>query len=535
MTVCPTCRTRCHEGAAICPVDGTPLAPEGGPVGRVLADRYRILARIGEGGMGTVYLAEHVALGKRMAVKVLRPEYSHDEELARRFEGEAVAASRIGQENIIDVTDFGRTADGDLYFVMEALEGENLASLVRREGALPLRRALNILAQICRALAAAHARGIVHRDLKPENVFLARREDGSDLVKVLDFGISLSGGSPGGSRITRAGSIIGTPEYMAPEQAAATDVDHRCDIYAFGVLAYEILTGALPFQGDTPIATLIKHQGEAPEPPRRRRPELPAEVEALVLRTLVKKPEGRPQSMAEVAAGLSRALAGVGLPPVTLPPTNGHGTDRFIRPLLMVSPSSRGETLALDAEDTQPAFLAAAPGAPRPRSRLLVAGALAVAAAVGAAAAVAILPRLAARRGASAPAAEAPAASASPPAVAAMVPAPAPVQAPAPSVPVRPAEMLHVTLRSVPSGAQVFQARERIGSTPLQVLLPAGGEADYRFALAGHGAVSKHVLASDGEVEVRFRRLGGRWKSGREPAREENPYGKVEDLKDPYR
>ena len=529
MTVCPTCRTRCHEGAAVCPVDGTPLAPDGGQAGRVLADRYRILGRIGEGGMGTVFLAEHVLLGKRMAVKVLRPEYSRDEELARRFEREAVAASRIGQENIVDVIDFGRTADGDLYFVMEALEGENLATLVRREGALPLRRAYAILAQICCALAAAHAGGIVHRDLKPENVFLARREDGSDLVKVLDFGISLGGGRPGGSRITRAGSIIGTPEYMAPEQAAATEVDHRCDIYAFGILAYEILTGVLPFQGDTPIATLIKHQGEAPEPPRRHRPELPPEVEALILKTLVKKPEGRPQSMAEVAAGLSRALAGVGLPPVTLPPTNGHGTNRFIRPVLPVSPSSRGETLALDAEDTQPALPAPAVGATRPRSRLPVVVALAAAALGGGAAAMAILPRLATREGISAPVAQAPAVPAPPPAAPVTIPAPAASEAP------RLAELLHVTLRSIPSGAQVYQARERLGATPLQVFLPAGGGADYRFALAGHRAVSHHVLASDGEVEVRLPRLAARPRNGRVPASEENPYGKVEDLKDPYR
>jgi serine/threonine-protein kinase len=503
-------------------------------VGRVLADRYRILARIGEGGMGTVYLAEHVLLGKRMAVKVLRPEYSHDDELARRFEHEAVAASRIGQENIVDVTDFGRTADGDLYFVMEALEGENLATLARREGALPLRRALGILAQICRALAAAHARGIVHRDLKPENVFLAQREDGSDLVKVLDFGISLTGGSPSGSRITRAGSIIGTPEYMAPEQAAATRVDHRCDIYAFGVLAYEILTGSLPFQGDTPIATLIKHQGEAPTPPRRRRPELPLEVEALILKALVKKPEGRPQSMAEVAAGLSRALAGVGLPPVVLSPTNGKGTDRFIRPALLVSPSARGETLALDAEDTQPALPAAAPAAPRRRSRLLVAAGLTAAALAGAAA-MAILPRLAARESTPAPVAQAPAAPSPRPATSAQAATPTAISIPAASDAPRPAELVHVTLRTIPSGAQVYQAKERLGVTPLQVLLPAGGGADYRFALPGHRAVWQHVLASDGEVEVRLGRLAARWKSGREPAPEENPYGKVEDLKDPYR
>ncbi|HVP67567.1 MAG TPA: serine/threonine-protein kinase [Anaeromyxobacteraceae bacterium] len=319
MPVCPTCRTPSEEGVLICPVDGTPLPQGEGLVGQTLADRYRILTRIGEGGMGTVYLCEHVALGKRMAVKVLRPEFSRDEELLRRFQHEARAASQIGQENIIDVFDFGHTAEGSAYFVMEALEGESLARVINREGALSLTRALPILMQICRALGAAHQRGIVHRDLKPENVFVVRREDGADFVKVLDFGISKSALGTEGKRLTRAGSIIGTPEYMSPEQASATTVDHRSDIYAFGVVAYEVVTGRLPFQGDTPLATLLKHQSEAPLSPRRLRADLPVEVETLIMRALVKKPEGRQQSMAEVAADLTRAMAAIDLEPLHTP------------------------------------------------------------------------------------------------------------------------------------------------------------------------------------------------------------------------
>jgi len=319
MPVCPTCRTPSEDGVLICPVDGTPLPQGEGLVGRTLGERYRILSRIGEGGMGTVYLCEHVALGKRMAVKVLRPEFSRDEELLRRFQHEARAASQIGQENIIDVFDFGHTAEGSAYFVMEALDGESLARILHREGALTLPRALPILMQICRALGAAHQRGIVHRDLKPENVFVVRREDGAEFVKVLDFGISKSAMGTEGKRLTRAGSIIGTPEYMSPEQAAATSVDHRSDIYAFGVLAYEVVTGRLPFQGDTPLATLLKHQSEAPLSPRRLRPDLPLEVETLIMRALVKKPEGRQQSMAEVAADLTRAMAAIDLEPLHTP------------------------------------------------------------------------------------------------------------------------------------------------------------------------------------------------------------------------
>ncbi|HEY6105026.1 MAG TPA: serine/threonine-protein kinase, partial [Anaeromyxobacteraceae bacterium] len=353
MSVCPTCRTQCEEGLPLCPLDGTPLSASPGLIGVILGDRYRLLSRIGEGGMGTVYLAEHVALGKRVAVKVLRLEYSRDEELVRRFEQEARAASQIGHENIVDVMDFGRTPGRSLYFVMEALEGESLARLIHRGGALPVDRALGVLSQICRALGAAHARGVVHRDLKPENVLLVARDDGTDLVKVLDFGISKTHGVPDGGRITRAGSIIGTPEYMAPEQAMATAVDHRCDVYAFGVLAYEMFTGSLPFQGETPLATLLKHQGEPPEPPTRRRPDLPPEAEAMVLRALVKRPEGRQQDMSEVAADLSRALAAVGLAPISapmkgMPPPPAGGTARF--PSLGRS-SIRGETVALEPDD----------------------------------------------------------------------------------------------------------------------------------------------------------------------------------------
>jgi serine/threonine-protein kinase len=304
---------------AVCPVDGTRLVPARDIEGRILGDRYRIVSRLGQGGMGSVYLAEHVALGKRMAVKVLRPEYSRDEELLRRFQHEARAASQIGQENIVQVFDFGHTPEGEAYFVMEALDGESLARMLHRDGPLPLARALPIFLQICRALSAAHHRGIVHRDLKPENVFVLRRSDGSDFVKVLDFGIAKGPGAPDAKRVTRAGSIIGTPEYMSPEQAAAASIDQRSDVYAFGVLAYETLTGRLPFDGDTPLATLMKHQSDAPLPPRRLRPELPPEIEEVVLRALVKRPEGRQQSMDEVAEDLARVAMAAGLEPLRTP------------------------------------------------------------------------------------------------------------------------------------------------------------------------------------------------------------------------
>ena len=349
----------------VCPVDGTLLTPSHDLVGRILGDRYRILSRLGQGGMGSIYLAEHVTLGKRMAVKVLRPEYSRDAELLDRFQHEARAASQIGQENIVEVFDFGHTPEGEAYFVMEALDGESLARILHRDGPMPLSRAVPIFLQICRALGAAHERGIVHRDLKPENVFVLRRNDGADFVKVLDFGIAKGPGTPDSKRLTKAGSIIGTPEYMSPEQASSNVIDQRSDVYAFGVLAYETLTGRLPFDGDTPLATLMKHQSDAPVPPRKLRPELPPDVEQIVLRALVKRPEGRQQSMEELSAELSR-LAGAD-PEVLRAPVFGTSVSPLLtgRTTDRRAPrsSSRGETLPLG--DTLP-LRDFAPPAPEP-------------------------------------------------------------------------------------------------------------------------------------------------------------------------
>ena len=541
MSVCPTCQTQREEGLPLCPLDGTALSPSAGLIGLILGDRYRLLSRIGEGGMGTVFLAEHVALGKQVAVKVLRAEYSRDDELVRRFEQEARAASRIGHENVVDVVDFGRTPGGSLYFVMEALEGESLARLIHREGALPVERALRILAQICQALGAAHACGVVHRDLKPENVILVRREDGADLVKVLDFGISRTHGVPEGGRITRAGAIIGTPEFMAPEQAMGTPVDHRCDIYAFGVLAYEMLTGTLPFQGDSPLATLLKHQGEPPVPPSRLRPDLPPEAETMVLRALVKRPEGRQQDMADVSSDLCRALTAVGLAPMMTPvrglppaPPPTGGTARFPAPR---HPSTRGETVALEPDDmvSAPPRRAVGPApAPvarrtvstpppafdrarrRPRAVILSGVSVAALAAVGVGTGLVPLGR-------SAPA---PAAAAAPP------PASTATPAPAPSVP-----RLRVTLRSVPPGVDVFRGGDRLGATPLDVELEPGADAEYRFARSGYRSLARRVRAWEGVVEVRMARAepSAPRKLG-EPGRgEQNPYGKVDDLKpDPF-
>ncbi len=280
-------------------------------VGTLLAGRYRIKTLCGEGGMGRVYEAEHVEIGRRVAVKVLHPAYSRTPEVVERFRREARAASKAGHPNIVDVTDSGTTSDGSFFFVMEYVEGVELGLVIFKEGPLSAGRALHIAAQMCDALQAAHDAGIIHRDLKPENVLLISKEGAPDFVKVLDFGIAKSAEmeetNKAGRRLTRPGVAMGTPEYMAPEQAAGKPADPRSDIYAVGSILYEMLTGNPPYDGDNVMEVLHKKANESPPPLRSLRPDLSPEVEQLVERAMARSPAMRPQSMVELA-GLMRSL-----------------------------------------------------------------------------------------------------------------------------------------------------------------------------------------------------------------------------------
>src|SRR5450432_3867895 len=266
--------------------------------GRVIEGRYRILKVLGEGGMGTVYAGEHVEIGKGVAVKILHPQYSRQQDLVERFRREARAASRIGHPHIIDVTDFGTTEDGCAYFVMEHLDGIDLADVLSHERRLDPVRAAQITIQICRALEAAHAAGVIHRDLKPENIFLVSRDGRADFVKVLDFGIARSLGQDS-RRLTNPGIAMGTPEYMAPEQALGGLADRRSDIYSVGALLYEMVTGTPP-------------HGEAEEasPLRKLRPDLPEELELVIMRALEADPGKRHQRMAALEYDLTKTQWG---------------------------------------------------------------------------------------------------------------------------------------------------------------------------------------------------------------------------------
>ena len=282
--------------------------------GQVLADRYRVLDLIGKGGMGKVYLAEHVALGKRVAVKVLNPAYTHRPDQVKRFLREAQAASTINHENVIDITDFGEMANGSVFFAMEHLQGDDLGKLLKKNGALSWPRARRILLQICRALQAAHAHGIIHRDMKPENIFIIHRNGMRDFVKVLDFGIAkfLEENRQVSHTLTQAGALIGTPEYMAPEQVQGEAADVRMDIYAVGCIMYQLLTGQLPFSDKTMFGVLSQQVNVKPVPPRQLTPDadIPPEVEVIILKAMEKERPNRFQSMAELIEALVAAPRG---------------------------------------------------------------------------------------------------------------------------------------------------------------------------------------------------------------------------------
>jgi serine/threonine-protein kinase len=269
------------------------------------ATRYRLLRKLGEGAMGEVFAAEHVELGKIVALKILHRDYSQNQSFVERFRREARAVARLGHPSIVQVNDFGETADGRVFFAMEKLEGESLESRLERDKALPEADALGIAEEVCGALVAAHGEGIVHRDLKPDNVFLCT--DGS--IKLLDFGVAKTMGLGEGEKLTRAGEIFGTPEYMAPEQAANRDVDGRTDLYAVGVMLYEMVTGTLPFQAASAVELLHAHIHTMPEPPRRRAStrKLGASTERIILAAIEKDPAKRFASAEVMAAELHAA------------------------------------------------------------------------------------------------------------------------------------------------------------------------------------------------------------------------------------
>jgi tetratricopeptide (TPR) repeat protein len=294
---CSTCSWEVQLEDTFCPRCGAPVVDP--MIGSVVGDRYRVVSRIGVGGMGAVYRAEHTMMRRDLAIKVLLPELGGKDEFARRFEREAESASRLQHPNIISVTDFGRIDDGRLFLAMEFLAGESLSSVIKA-GPVPRERALKIVRQILRGLEHAHAAGVVHRDLKPDNIMLVERDGQADVVKILDFGIAkvtepMSGHGPGGNVLTQAGVIFGTPEYLSPEQALGEVVDARADIYAAGVILYEMLAGRRPFESEDKVKIISMHLAHAPPRIREVSPtvDVPVALEQVVLQALEKSRENR--------------------------------------------------------------------------------------------------------------------------------------------------------------------------------------------------------------------------------------------------
>ncbi|MBN2192401.1 MAG: serine/threonine protein kinase [Polyangiaceae bacterium] len=294
------------RGAALDGEDGDNEAADE-LVGQIVAGRYRVHHLLGTGGMGAVYRAEHVHMRKTIALKVLHREMTSVPEVVARFEREAIAASRVEHPNVVAATDFGKLENGAYYLTLEYVEGRSLRDLLDAEGALAPDRAARIAAQVASALGEAHAQGIVHRDLKPDNVMLVERPDSPEHVKVLDFGIAkvAAGSLPGQPALTKFGSVFGTPEYMSPEQAMGVAVDHRADLYALGILLYEMLAGTTPFHSDEVIAILAQHMTARPPP---LPPSVPRPLGTLVQQLLEKRPDDRPAD-ARVVETTLRQLA----------------------------------------------------------------------------------------------------------------------------------------------------------------------------------------------------------------------------------
>lgn len=315
MKVCTTCGAEWPDDTKFCPNDGSTLRSDqtGDLVGSVIADRYHIEKKLGEGGMGAVYLGEHVRMGRKSAIKVMTQAMANDPEAIARFNREAANAARINHHNVCGIYDFGETDDGTIYLAMEFIEGEALSDVLRREGALDPYRAAEILEQTGAALQAAHDLGIVHRDLKPDNIMIAKSRDDKDLVKVVDFGIAKAMGGEEGQKVTKTGLVVGTPEYMSPEQLSGDKLDGRSDIYSLALVLYRMLTGTLPFQADSAQETMIKRLTDEPLKLAEARPDIqfPPRLQEVMDHALQRMPTERYDSAAKFAADVREAVSGM--------------------------------------------------------------------------------------------------------------------------------------------------------------------------------------------------------------------------------
>ncbi len=469
-------------------------APSDTLIGTIIDGRYRVESVLGEGGMGVVFRCRHQIIDKLVAMKVLRADLARDEEATTRFLNEARTASAIGNPHIVDISDFGRLPDGSTYFIMEYLDGKPLSAITAQRQPVPVKRILQIALELAEGLAAAHRSGIVHRDLKPDNIFLISRGSERNFVKILDFGIAKVSTAGQTSKLTRAGAIFGTPHYMSPEQAAGAPVDARVDIYALGVILYELASGRVPFDADNFMGILTQHMYKAPVPIRALVPapqEVPPGLEAIVLKCLSKRPEHRYASMEELIDELLKVQEG-------------------IVPDAVSDLVHRSQGFSIFGEYTDSGMPAPVPATPeRGRSRWpLYAGLAGVGAAVLLVVAVFAL---------SSPIVAAPTPPVDPPTEFAPPPTPPPAPAPDPVSPVldrsgpaeaNPPHTVGVVVLVKPEDARIFSGDDDLGTNLALIPVQEGRPLVVEIRRAGYEPKTEVLDGTRTTVSVRLERTG---------------------------
>jgi len=591
MRACPKCGATYPDNVQFCPTDGSALGPEQTEQGRdprlgTLIDRYRLVEKLGEGGMGVVYRAEHTLIGRPVALKLLHPDLARVPEAVDRFFREARAANEIASDHIVQVTDFGRAEDGANFLVMEFLEGTSLARLVKEQGRLSPAEAARIGLQLAEGLAAAHAKGVIHRDLKPGNIQLVERSGDPRFVKIMDFGIAKIAES--GTQLTKTGAILGSPAYMSPEQASGKPIDHRTDVYALGVIIYEMLCGRPPFEGTSPTQILVAHVTQSPSPPRSVQADVPEPLEALVLQCLAKEAGARPQGMEAVASRLEAWLQGQPSGPIAIAPTVAAPVQATPSATLAPTLGDASVPPTLSADPVTRGTYQVAPQQPGRRGMVIAIIAAAVLLAGGAAVGAVLLLRdtpkvefgaasgtgsseqpvkLAAATPADAAPAPSPEPDAAPPApdsAAATAQEPPETAEPpetpdAPETPAthrrpaatvkharwkappeptpqptpKPAPPRRVLLDSVPQGADVYRGKQHLGRTPLQISV---GEAmTLALAMRGYKARYVRVPADSGPLRVTLQQDLPEYKRTKSLSRVKDLYRAGQITKDQYR
>lgn len=314
---CPGCEQVFVDSAVFCPNDGKRLEDYEDEadsfIGMVLDGKYKIERLIGKGGMGNVYESKQLHMGLLVAVKILHPHLITDGTAVERFRREARSAHAVNHPNAISIMDFGVTTDNILYLVMELIDGISLHALIKKEGALDPVRAVRMMKQTCLAVNVAHQKAIIHRDLKPDNILITDSGTPKEKVKVIDFSIAKVRAADTSGNITTAGVVVGTPQYISPEQAQGFELDHRSDIYSMGIIMYQMLTGVLPFNGKTSAMLLMQHIQAKVKPLRELKPDIPEELDAAVIRALAKAPTDRPQTALIFAEEIEAAVVKAGL------------------------------------------------------------------------------------------------------------------------------------------------------------------------------------------------------------------------------